>query len=111
MPGSSLEHLSDAFASLGTALDISLSPDFLSDSETLGPRDWSLVHSSQILHRFGVVSEIFFASDKDDGQTLAEVKHLGDPLQGSGKLAHVCSLPFLERCRASRVSRSQSRQG
>lgn len=35
---------------------------------------------TQLLNRLGVVAEILLATDKNDGQTLAEMQDLGDPL-------------------------------
>lgn len=34
----------------------------------------------QLLDCLGVVAKILFASNEDDGETLAEVKNFGDPL-------------------------------
>ena len=114
MPGSGLEDLPDSLASLGTALDVALCANLLRDSETVGPRDRSLVHPRQILDRLAVISEILLARDENDGQALAKVQHFRDPLCGvqlllSRRPKRVCigqsDGPFLERCRANRASR------
>lgn len=42
--------------------------------------DGLLARLSQLLNRLLVVSEILLAANKDDGEALAEVKNLRDPL-------------------------------
>ena len=80
MPGGGLEHLPDALARLGRALDVALRADLLRDGKTLGSGHGALVHPREVLLGFGVVSQILLARDKDDWQALAEVEHLRDPL-------------------------------
>lgn len=80
MPGCLLEDLPDSLSGLGTTLDVALSPDLLSDGETISPGDNSLIHPLQILHRLGVFSEILFARNENDGKAVAEVKDFRDPL-------------------------------
>jgi hypothetical protein len=43
-------------------------------------RNELLAGLAQLLDGLGVVSQILLASDQNDGQALAEVKNLGDPL-------------------------------
>jgi hypothetical protein len=76
MPGGGLEHLPDALARLGRALDVALGADLLRDGETLGAGHGALVHPREVLYGFGVVSQVLFARDEDDWQALAEVEHL-----------------------------------
>jgi hypothetical protein len=40
-----------------------------------------LARLAELLDRLLVVSEILLATNKDNGETLAEVEDLGDPLQ------------------------------
>jgi hypothetical protein len=75
-----LEHLPDALARLGTALDVALGANLLRNGETLGPADRSLVHPREVLDRLGVVAQVLFAGDEDDRQSLTKVEDLGDPL-------------------------------
>jgi hypothetical protein len=81
MPSGSLEHLPHSLSSLGTTLDVALRSDLLSDCQTLGTLYRSLVHSSQVLLCLRVFSQILLARDENDGETLAKVKDLGDPLE------------------------------
>ena len=39
-----------------------------------------LARLPQLLDRLRIVSQILLAANKDDGETLAEVEDLGDPL-------------------------------
>jgi len=82
LPGSRLENLSDTLARLCRTLDVTLRSDLLRNSKTLRWRDGTLVHPVEILYSLGIVSQILFARDEDDWQTLAEVQDLGDPLRG-----------------------------
>lgn len=43
-------------------------------------RDGLLARLPELLDRLRIVSQILLAANKDDGKTLAEVKHLRDPL-------------------------------
>jgi hypothetical protein len=69
----------------------------------------------QLLNRLLVESQILLAANEDDGQTLAEVQNLGDPLFAmSAKQRYVrgwCVVPSPVRCQASRVSRWRSKSG
>jgi hypothetical protein len=67
MPGSLLEDLPDSLSSLGTTLDVTLSTNLLGNSQTISPRDDTLVHPLQILHRLGVFSKILLARNEDNG--------------------------------------------
>lgn len=53
-----------------------------SDSTYLLGRDGLLAGLAKLLDGLLVVTEILLAADEDDGQTLAEVQDLRDPLFG-----------------------------
>lgn len=76
MPGSGLEDLPDTLSSLGTTLYVTLGTNLLCDGHTISPRDGSLVHPRQILNHLAVVSEILFARNENDGESLTEVEDL-----------------------------------
>lgn len=78
--GGGLEDLADTLARLGRALDVAGGANLLSDGETLGARDGALVHAGQVGNGLLVVAEILLARNEDDGEALAEVQHLGNPL-------------------------------
>jgi hypothetical protein len=42
--------------------------------------DWLLGGLVQLLNGLGVMTKILLATDENDGEALAEVKNLGDPL-------------------------------
>lgn len=89
MLGSRLKHLPDSFPSLGRALDIALRLDLLRDGQALGARHGALIHPSEVLDGLGVVAQVLFACDEDDGEALAEVEDFGDPLYDVSFLADV----------------------
>lgn len=82
MPRSSLENLPDALPSLGAALDVTLRANLLSNLQSLGTLDRALVHTGQVLVRLGVLAEILFTGDENDGETLTKVEDFRDPLWG-----------------------------
>jgi hypothetical protein len=68
----------------------------------------------QLLNGLLVEAQVLLATYEDDGQALAEVQDLGDPLrEGVSRLPvqarATCDVPSPVRCRASRASRWQSR--
>ena len=75
-----LKHFPHALASLGTALEVADGANLLRNRHTLLGADRPLARLAQLLNNLGVSSQILLASDKDDGQILAEVEHLRDPL-------------------------------
>lgn len=44
-------------------------------------RDGLLASLAKLFDRLGVVTQILFATNQDDGKTLAEMKNLGNPLR------------------------------
>jgi len=68
-----LEHLADALVCLGGALEVLVGADLLADFLTLFRGYGLLAGLTQLFNRLGVVAEILLATDKNDGQTLAEV--------------------------------------
>lgn len=78
--GGGLEHLADTLASLGRALDVAGGTNLLRNSVALSARDGALVHAGEIGVGLGVITEILLAGNEKDGETLAEVEDLGDPL-------------------------------
>ncbi len=97
--GGSLEHLTDAFVGSCRALEVLVSADLLADfltlraSQNFGSENCSLCSGPylfradgplgclvQLLDCLGVVAKILFASNEDDGETLAEVKNFRNPL-------------------------------
>ena len=133
-----LKHLTDTLVGLGRALKVFLSSDNLLDGITLdelsvsiathsdGTRKSYLSLGDGLLRRLGelldgllVVTQILLAANEDDGESVAEVKHLRDPLLarccvsftwqfkiGVGKAIRV---PSPGRSRANRASRWRSR--
>jgi len=75
-----LEDLTDTLTSLGAALEVVTSTNFLSNGHTLFWGNGSLVSFPELVNGLGITSEILLAADEDDGQALAEVHHLGYPL-------------------------------
>lgn len=55
-------------------------PDLLRDSHTLFGGNGSLTRLPELLNHTGITPEILFATDKDDGETSAEVHYFRDPL-------------------------------
>lgn len=53
---------------------------FLGSGSYLFGRNGLLAGLAKLLDRLLIVSEILLAADEDDGETLAEVQNLGDPL-------------------------------
>ena len=73
LPGGLLENLPDPFTCLSAALDVTLCPDLLRDSETVFPADGALIHPTEILQCFRVIAEVLLACDEYDGEALAEM--------------------------------------
>ena len=80
MPGGSLKHLPNPFTRLGTTFNIALRANLLRNSQTFGALHRALIHPRAVLDRLGVLSEILFARNENDGETLAKVEHFGNPL-------------------------------
>lgn len=76
---SMLKDLPDTLARLGTAFQVADSTDLGSNRHTFFGGHRALAGLAQFLNDLGVVTKIFLATDKNDGQVLAEVKHLRDP--------------------------------
>lgn len=97
---------------------------FLGSGSYLFGRNGLLAGLAKLLDRLLIVSEILLAADEDDGETLAEVQNLGDPLlkstcqQGCADRAGYqlwarlsINQPSPGRCRGNRGSRRRSRSG
>lgn len=83
--GGVLKHLADTLVGLGRALEVLVGTNLLADVLTLLGRNGLLARLAQLLDGLGVVAEILLAANQDDGQTLAEVQNLRDPLwEGNG---------------------------
>lgn len=54
-------------------------------------RDGLLASLAELLNRLGVVAQILFASNKNNGKALAEMENLGDPLS----IEHVSAIGCL----------------
>lgn len=73
--------------------------------------DWLLRCFRELLYCLTIVSQIGFAANKNDGESLAEVEDLGNPLRPDISIpalfhsGRATGIPSLERCRASRESR------
>lgn len=78
--GSVLEHLTDTLVGLGRALEVLVGTDLLADLLSLLRSNWLLGSLVELLDGLLVVTEILLTSNKDDWQTLAEMKDLRDPL-------------------------------
>lgn len=78
--GCVFKDFADALAGLGGALEVSDGADLLCDGHALFGRDGALGGLAEFVDDLGVVSEVLFAADEDDGEVLAEVEHFGDPL-------------------------------
>ena len=78
--GSMLEHFSDTLVGLGGALEILLGTNLLSDVLGLFWGDWLLRSLVELFDGLLVIPEILLAAHEDDGQALAEVQDLRDPL-------------------------------
>lgn len=95
--GCVLKDLPDAFVGLGRALDVLLGSNLVLDLSRLdacqqlsaikeGPSTYLILSDGclrglvKLFDRLRVVSEILLASDENNGQALAEMKDLGDPL-------------------------------
>jgi len=75
-----LENLSDTLVRLCGALEVLLGSDLLADILGLFWGYWLLGSLVELLNGLLVEAQILLAANKDDGQALAEVKNLGDPL-------------------------------
>jgi hypothetical protein len=78
--GGVLKHLTNTLVGLGGALQVLVGANLLANLLALFRRDGLLASLPELLDRLLVVSQILLATNKDDGETLAEVKHLRDPL-------------------------------
>jgi hypothetical protein len=66
----------------------------------------------ELLNRLLVETQILLATNQDDGQSLAEVQHFGNPLRpvsGGSARAMGRAVPSPGRYQANRASRRQSR--
>jgi len=79
-PGRVLEHLLHAFACPGRALEIFVGVDLLGDSVSFFRGNGLLVCLAELLDRLGIVTQILFAANEEDGETSAEVQDLSNPL-------------------------------
>jgi hypothetical protein len=75
-----LEYLADTLVGLGRALEVLVGANLLADVLALLGRDGLLARLAQLLDGLGVVAEILLAANQNDGQALAEVQNLRDPL-------------------------------
>lgn len=78
--GSVLKDFPNTLASLGRALEITDGTNLLGNSHTLLGGNGTLAGLAEFVDDLRVVSEILLATDKDDGQVLAEVKNFRNPL-------------------------------
>jgi hypothetical protein len=78
--GSVLKHLANTLVGLGRALEVLVGADLLTDLLTLFGRHGLLAGLAKLLDRLLVVSQILLAANENDGETLAEVKDLRNPL-------------------------------
>ncbi len=101
-----LEDLTDTLASLCGALDITVGSNALAHLLTLfdlledGERGEGLTcllggygllaGLVELLNGLGVEAKILLAANENDGESRAEVKHLGDPLQRVNRLGTLC---------------------
>jgi hypothetical protein len=79
-PGGVLKDLADTLVGLGGALEVLVGLDLLTDLLALLGRDRLLARLPQLLNSLLVVSEILLAANENDGQALAEVQNLRNPL-------------------------------
>lgn len=109
--GGSLEDLAHTLVGAGRALEVLVGTDLLADFLTLdytrlampmvfartGGRTYLLRGDrllrglGELLNSLGVVAQILLATNKDNGETLAEVKNLGNPLQRTASVMNVRS--------------------
>ena len=75
-----LEHFADALVGLGRALEVLVGTNLLADVLTLLRGDGLVARLAQLLDGLGVVAKILLAANQNDGQALAEVQNLRDPL-------------------------------
>jgi hypothetical protein len=74
-----------------------------------------LICFAELIDCFGVMSEIFFTTNEDDGQARAEMRNFVDPLENIAYLVHMTtssgtaagSAPSPVRYQASLASRPQ----
>ena len=78
--GGVLKDLLDTVSRPGGALKVFVGADLLRDSVTLLLGHGLLLVLGELLDGLLVVSQIPLAADEDDGQSLAEVQDLGNPL-------------------------------
>jgi hypothetical protein len=78
--GGMFEDLTDALVRLGGALEVFDSTNLLAHILGLLRSDWLLRSLMQFFNCLLIVAEILLAADEDDGETLAEVQHLRNPL-------------------------------
>lgn len=76
-----LKHLADTLVGLGRALEVLVGTNLLADLLTLFRRDRLLARLTQLFNCLRVVAQILLAANQDDGQALAKVQNLGNPLQ------------------------------
>lgn len=87
LPRSCLEDVPDALPSPRRALDVPPRANLLGDLLAFGLRDGPLGRLLKLLDRARVLTKILLAADEDDGQVLAEVKNLGDPLREARRVS------------------------
>jgi len=75
-----LEHLADTLIRLGRALKVFVGINLLADFITLLRGNWLLGGLVKLFDGLLIVTKILLASNEDDGETLAEMKDLRDPL-------------------------------
>lgn len=79
-PGCSLEDLTNTLVGSCGAFEILVGSNLLANFLTLFRSNWLLRGLVQLLNGLGVMTKILLATDENDGEALAEVKNLGDPL-------------------------------
>jgi len=75
-----LENFTNALVGFGRALEILVGADLLSDFLSLFRGNRLLAGLVKFFNSLLVVAEILLTTDENDGQALAEVKNLRDPL-------------------------------
>jgi hypothetical protein len=78
-PCSLIKNTINAFSSLGRALQVNTSPNFLSDASSQFPADWCLVVDGERIYAHGVGTEVTLAAHQNDWQPLAVVANFIDP--------------------------------
>lgn len=146
-PGGGLEDLTDTIVGSCGALEVLVGTDLLGDVLALGRRlapasiavtlgravpylllaDGGLRGLGELLNHLSVVAEIDLASNENDGETLAEVKDFGNPLERVGYPLAICLFggevwvvhrynpmegsPSPGRCQESQGNRWRSKSG